>query len=127
MCLLDNAVFAKVNGFPNCYWGWGPEDREFGFRCRAQGFDIERRDGTYIPLRHKHAGFSAPGVWTEEARRTNDLYKKRQLSLEAPHKQDGVNTLQFNLVDKKPLTLPNGQPVQNFWHYTVDLGSPESV
>jgi len=21
--LLDNAVFAKVNGFPNCYWGWG--------------------------------------------------------------------------------------------------------
>jgi hypothetical protein len=63
--LLDNAVFRQVNGFPNCYWGWGPEDRKLGFRCRALGFEIERREGTYIPLRHKHAGFSYPGVWTD--------------------------------------------------------------
>lgn len=24
--LLDKSVFTAVNGFPNCYWGWGPED-----------------------------------------------------------------------------------------------------
>jgi len=125
--LLDNAVFAKMNGFPNCYWGWGPEDRELGLRCRTQGFDIERRDGTYIPLRHKSAGFSAPGVWTEEARRTNDLYKKRQLRMDALLNEDGVNALQFQLVDKKPLALTGGQTVKNVWHYIVDLGPPEAA
>jgi hypothetical protein len=70
--LLDNTVFAKANGFPN-YWGWGPEDRELGFRCRMLGFEIDRRDGTYIPLKHAHTGFLSEGVWTEEARPTNEL------------------------------------------------------
>jgi hypothetical protein len=124
--LLDNAVFEKVNGFPNCYWGWGPEDLEFGFRCRIQGFDFEKRDGTYIPLKHKHAGFSAPQVWTEEGRRTNELFRKRQPNLRALIDRDGINTLKFKLLDKKPLALPGGQPLPNVWHYTVDLGPPEA-
>jgi N-terminal region of glycosyl transferase group 7/N-terminal domain of galactosyltransferase len=119
--LLDKAVF------PNCYRGWGPEDRELGFRCRAQGFDIERRDGTYIPLRHKHAGFSAPRVWTEEARRTNDLYNKRQSRLKELREEDGVNTLRFQLVNKKTLALPGAPAVKNAWHYTVDLGAPDAT
>ena len=123
--LLDNTVFAKVNGFPNCYWGWGPEDRELGFRCRTQGFEIERRDGTYIPLKHPHAGFSAPGVWTEEARRTNELYKKRQPGLQALAGEDGVNNLKFKLVEKKPLATSAGT-LKNFWHYIVDLGAPDA-
>lgn len=124
--LLDNAVFAKANGFPNCYWGWGPEDREFSHRCRLRGFDLERRDGTYIPLPHKHAGFSAPHVWTDEARRTNALYKTRQPNMAMLIEKDGVNTLQFKLVDKKPLALADGRPIENVWHYKVDLGAPEA-
>ena len=123
VCLLDKAVFTKVNGFPNSYWGWGPEDRELSFRVRTQGFDIERRDGTYIPLKHPHAGFSTPGTYTEEGRKTNELYKRRQLRMRELIAEDGVNTLQFKLVDKKPLAL-GGKPVPNVWHYTVDLGAP---
>jgi hypothetical protein len=123
--LLDNSVFEKANGFPNCYWGWGPEDRELGFRCRIQGFDFERRDGTYIPLPHTQAGFSAQGVWTDEARRTNGLYSKREPNLRTLLDQDGVNTLQFRLVDKKPAALAGGGTVPNVWHYIVDLGEPE--
>ena len=123
--LLDNSVFAKVNGFPNCYWGWGPEDRELGFRCRTQGYDIERRDGTYIPLKHPHAGFVSEGVWTEEARRTNELYKKRQPDLAARAADDGVNSLKFELVEKKLLPLGNGQTLPNVWRYLVELGTPE--
>jgi hypothetical protein len=124
--LLDNAVFAKMNGFPNCYWGWGPEDRELGFRCRAQGYQIERRDGTYIPLKHAHAGFSAEGVWTEEARHTMELNKKRQLRLRELIDEDGLNTLKFDLVQKKPLLLPGGKTLPNVWHYLVDLGAPSA-
>ncbi|MGH7169688.1 MAG: galactosyltransferase-related protein [Gemmataceae bacterium] len=127
VCLLDNRVFAKVNGFPNCYWGWGPEDRELGFRCSMQGYEIERRDGTYIPLPHKNAGFSAPGVWTEEARRTNDLFKLRQSRFRELVNEDGVTTLKFELVEKKPLPLAGGQTSPNMWHYLVDLGAPEAT
>jgi N-terminal region of glycosyl transferase group 7/N-terminal domain of galactosyltransferase len=124
--LLDNAVFSKVNGFPNCYWGWGPEDRELGYRCRVQGFDVERRDGTYIPLRHQSAGFSAPHVWSDEGRRTNALYEKRQARLETLAGEDGVNSLKFELVEEKPLALAGGITVNNVWHYIVDLGPPDA-
>ncbi|HEX5509184.1 MAG TPA: galactosyltransferase-related protein, partial [Pseudolabrys sp.] len=113
------------NGFPNCYWGWGPEDLELGFRCRIKGYDFERRDGTYIPLRHKHAGFSAPHVWTEEGKRTNELFQKRKPHLRELIEQDGVGALKFELLEKKPLTLANGQPVPNGWHCLVDLGPPD--
>jgi hypothetical protein len=125
VCLLDKALFEKVNGFPNCYWGWGPEDLELGFRCRIKGYDFERRDGTYIPLRHKHAGFSAPHVWTDEGRRTNELFQKRKPHLRELIEQDGVDALKFKLLEKKPLTLANGQVVSNGWHYLVDLGPPD--
>jgi hypothetical protein len=68
-------------------------------------------DGTYIPLRNKHAGFSAFRVWTEDS--TNDLYKKRQLRVGALFNEVGVNTLQFKLVDKKPLTFSKGRCVKS--------------
>ena len=31
--LFDRDAFERVNGYPNAYWGWGPEDRELGLRC----------------------------------------------------------------------------------------------
>lgn len=123
--LLDNEVFAKVNGFPNCYWGWGPEDLELSNRLRICSYQIEKRDGTYIPLPHKHAGFSAPHVWTEEGRRTNELFAKRQPNFAMLMQQDGASTLKFRLLEKKPLTLPNLPVLPNFFHYLVDLGEPE--
>lgn len=125
VCLLDNATFEKANGFPNCYWGWGPEDREFGYRCCIQGLEIERRDGTYIPLPHPTSGFVAPGIWNDIARRTNALFDKREPRLRALIAEDGVDKLDFRLVEKKPLTS-GGQAVPNAWHYIVDIGEPES-
>jgi hypothetical protein len=41
--------------------------------------------------------------------------------------EDGVNALQFQLVDKKPLALTGGQTLKNVWHYIVDLGPPEAA
>jgi hypothetical protein len=29
--------FLTINGFPNCFWGWGGEDDEFAVRVRAAG------------------------------------------------------------------------------------------
>ena len=123
--LLDNAVFAKVNGFPNCYWGWGPEDLELSYRLRIKNVDFDRRDGTYIALPHKHAGFSGPHVYTEEGRRTNELFEKRQANMRQLLEQDGVSTLSYKLVDKKPIAVGGDPSVDNVWHYTVDVGAPE--
>jgi hypothetical protein len=67
-------------------------------------------------------------VFGPRKRHTNDLYKKCQLGVDALLNEDGVNTLQFKLADKKPLTFSKGRPIQKFWQrYTVDLGSPESA
>ncbi|HET7192695.1 MAG TPA: galactosyltransferase-related protein [Pseudolabrys sp.] len=123
--LLDNSVFTAVNGFPNCYWGWGPEDLELSHRLRLRGFEMERRDGTFIPLPHKHAGFSAPQVWTEEGRRTNALFAKRQREFDALIERDGLSTLKFRVLEKKPLALTGVPALANVFHYLVDLGEPE--
>ena len=38
--------------------------------------------------------------------------------------QDGVATLKFRLLEKKPLVLPNVPALPNFFHFLVDLGEP---
>jgi hypothetical protein len=123
--LLDKSVFTAVNGFPNCYWGWGPEDLEMSNRLRLCGYKLERRDGTFIPLPHKHAGYSAPHMFNDVGRRTNNLFKKREPDLEKLIAQDGVGTLKFRLVEKKLLALPTTPALPNVFHYIVDLGEPE--
>jgi hypothetical protein len=92
--LLDDAAFERVNGFPNAYWGWGPEDLELGMRCDLAGVGFERRDRGYIALHHKHAGFAAPGVYTEEARRTHAILAQRRDNLAAVA-ADGLSAIEF--------------------------------
>src|SRR5262249_3312148 len=91
--LFDRAAFERVNGYPNAYWGWGCEDLELGQRCRMAGFGFDKRDGTYMPLPHPHAGYSAPGVWTEEARRTHAIFGTRSDRLADFMLTDGLSSL----------------------------------
>jgi len=123
VCLFDNAAFVRADGFPNCYWGWGPEDLELGYRARATAGDFERRDGTFAALPHVHAGFSAPGVWTEEARGTHEIFLARRDRLAAFIGKDGLSTLGFRLLEKTPLAL-GGQVLGRSWRYLVDIGGP---
>jgi hypothetical protein len=118
--LFDHAAFIKVNGFPNCYWGWGQEDVKLSCRCRISGYDFEKRDGTYFALPHKHAGFLAPGVLTDEASRTYRIFREREPRLEALIGTDGLSNLDFKLIKKEPLVL-NGRSFDNVWHYLVDI------
>lgn len=121
--LFDRDAFERINGFPNCYWGWGPEDFELGQRCKFLGMNFERRDGTYKALPHKHAGFSAPGIWTDEARRTGEVFEERRKNFTTLMMQDGLNSLAFNVMEKRPLSA-QGQAIPNSFHYFVDLGAP---
>ncbi|MGH6790621.1 MAG: galactosyltransferase-related protein [Pseudolabrys sp.] len=122
--MFDNAAFEKVSGFPNCYWGWGPEDLELGQRCKITGVGYGRRDGTYERLPHKHNGFTSPGVWTERARETHKVFDTRRHDMGAFIESDGLRTLKYSVVDKKPLIVGR-QPLPNSFHYVVDIGAPE--
>jgi len=121
--LFDNAAFERVNGYPNAYWGWGPEDLELGFRCDLAGHGFERRDGTYAALPHANAGFSAPGVYSEEARRTHALWAERRLRLDRIMAEDGLETLKFTTVRQTRVTL-EGEDRPLVFHHLVDIGAP---
>ena len=120
--LFDKSAFDRVNGYPNCYWGWGHEDVELGERCKVAGLDIERRDGTYSALPHKHAGFVAPGVWSEEAQRTSAIYSKRRDRVAELLSAEGLSDLEFKALSTQPLIL-DGKAIPGSFHYFVDIGS----
>jgi hypothetical protein len=121
--LFDNAAFERVNGYPNAYWGWGPEDLELGLRCDLVGLGFERRDGTYMALKHVHAGFSAPGVYTDEARRTLGVWAERRERLGHFMAADGLSALKFTRVRQTRVTL-DGKDQPPVFHHLVDLGAP---
>lgn len=118
--LMDNAVFQKANGYPNCYWGWGPEDLELGQRCRLAGHELEKRDGTFSALPHRHAGFESPGKHTPEARQTSSLHKERMKDFAHHAHTDGLNSLSYQLVDRRNVVL-GGKSVSNILHHKVKL------
>jgi hypothetical protein len=121
--LFDNAAFARVNGYPNAYWGWGPEDLELGFRCDLSGLGFERRDGTYMALPHPNAGFTAPGVHSEEARRTHAVWAERSPRLERLMAEDGLASLKFTPLRQTRVTL-EGQDQPPIFHHLIDIGAP---
>jgi hypothetical protein len=121
--LFDNAAFERVNGYPNAYWGWGPEDLELGWRCELTGLGIDRRDGTYMALPHEHAGYSAPGIHSEEARGTHAVWERRRESLADAMAADGLGALDFTLERRTQVTL-DGKSRPLVFHYVVDIDAP---
>ena len=122
--LFDKQVFERLNGYPNAYWGWGYEDAELSIRCKIAGFELERRDGTFQGLEHKHAGYSSPGVYTPEGQRTRNLYEERRPRARELMVQDGLRTLQFSVVHRAPIEL-DGVVWPNTFRHVVDIGVPD--
>jgi len=121
--LFDNAAFTRVNGYPNCYWGWGAEDYELGQRCVLAGMNFDCRDGTFQGLPHEHRGLTSEGTQTEEAQRTFALLESRRARLRELMAEDGLSTLEFRLLRKTPISI-SGKKRPGSFHYLVDIGSP---
>jgi len=124
--LFDIPVFERVNGYPNCYWGWGPEDFELGQRVKMVGQDFERRDGTYLSLPHQSAGMATPGVRSEEALATKAVFEARRHDLADFMTRDGLNSLKYQLVATRRLMI-QGNPVEDAYHHLVDIGTPDGA
>src|SRR5262249_34036105 len=65
-------------------------------------------------------------VFNEIGRLNNDLFAKREPNFEKLIAQDGISTLKYRLVEKKPLALPSTPALPNVFHYVVDLGGAET-
>ena len=118
--LFSKRHFDEINGFPNCYWGWGCEDVELSLRCKMAGLEIETRDGFYMVLPHPHAGFVAPGVYSEEARITHAIFNDRRDNIEGLMRIDGLNSLQFRVLQQNIIER-DGIMLNNVFHHVVDI------
>jgi hypothetical protein len=120
--LFDNAQFEKVNGYPNLYWGWGCEDLELGMRCKHVFGDFERRDGSFMPMQHRHRGIQQR-TFTPEARRTHAVFERRRAHVPELIPESGLSTLQYKVMRRDPMGL-NGERIPGSFRYLVDIGGP---
>jgi beta-1,4-galactosyltransferase 1 len=86
--LFNKEDFIKINGYSNDFWGWGGEDDDLLNRIKKNGFDLYRRTGHYISLRHIPNG----------PNHSNYQNNVKKLSEEYEYENDGLNTLKYELV-----------------------------
>jgi hypothetical protein len=123
--LFDRDAFAKINGYPNSYWGWGFEDVELAARCQTIG-GFECRDGTYIALQHVHAGFTPQGGLNDEAQRTYRHWRERQQDIPTAMTSDGLNTLRFRVLRQAHIRVDSANRVPVV-HHIIDIGMPPAT
>jgi hypothetical protein len=118
--LFSKKHFNEINGYPNCYWGWGCEDVELRLRCETAGLEIDKRDGVYTSLTHPHSGFDALGAPTDEAKMTHELFGERRKNVEGLMRSDGLNSLGFRVLGQSAV-FREGVRLTNVFHHIVDI------
>jgi hypothetical protein len=110
--MMPGAVFRRLNGYSNSYWGWGYEDLDLRARCGAEGIELGWRDGTYQPLRHVSLGYRADGTPSEEnrANRARCFHNIAAIRERHAHREEGLNSLQFEILERGAIMDGNGQP-----------------
>lgn len=97
--MFNRADFAKVNGYSNCYIGWGFEDIDLRIRCIAASLGVEHRDGTFRSLPHPDRGRESDGSLTVEATRNSGLFNTRMADLKRTRTipEDGLKDLTYTI------------------------------
>jgi N-terminal domain of galactosyltransferase/N-terminal region of glycosyl transferase group 7 len=110
--MFPAALFRQLNGYSNSYWGWGYEDTDMRIRCRAERIGLGYRDGTFEPLRHASNGYLADGKPSETHQTNRALCQRNSVAIHArnAHREEGLNSLRFEILARGPLTDGQGQP-----------------
>jgi len=119
--MFDNASYARINGYPNNYWGYGFEDRELVERLNLAGITWEKRDGFYRAIPHPHAGLTAEGKPNAEAQAMGALFYGRLPDLARLMPAEGLSDLSFKVLGSEPIVFGDG-PLPNAFHHVVDIG-----
>jgi hypothetical protein len=93
--LFNCADFAKVNGYSNAYWGWGLEDDDLHLRCSSSGLTTTSRDGIFHSLSHDRPDDADPALQANQDLFEEYLYGTKNIW------EDGLSTLQFNVVSEE--------------------------
>jgi hypothetical protein len=100
--LMPNALFERVDGYSNAYWGWGYEDTDLINRFQAADISCARRRGSFRPLHHDSEGYEADGNLNQDGLRNRDLYLQKWQSGQ-PREADGLSTLSFEILSREIL------------------------
>jgi hypothetical protein len=103
--LVPNDLVRRVNGYANAYWGWGYEDEDFRARFVALGIAPGRRQGTFMPLDHRNAGFDAAGKPNAMAEVNRQIFERRRDAGMAMA-GDGLSSVRFEVLDRQPMSDP---------------------
>ena len=135
--LIPARNFAAVNGYSNEYWGWGYDDVDLLARCVCAGVAIDRRKGTFHPIDHVNAGFSADGSLSEAHLRNRQLYQSRwpqtlaQGAIDRAASRmdrDGLSSLHYGTTARRRLPRPpsdeRGVAIELV---TVDFPAPDGA
>ncbi|CAG5110146.1 Oidioi.mRNA.OKI2018_I69.chr2.g4578.t1.cds [Oikopleura dioica] len=98
---LDRETFRSLNGFSNEFWGWGGEDDDM-FRRVEQGeqLQIRRKESKYARykmIEHKHESGNRKNL---ERRPMVNRWNYPPLVEKKFWKMDGLNNLEYEVVDK---------------------------
>ena len=102
--LFPNAVFRRIDGYADDYWGWGYEDHDVRMRLALAGFAVARRRGTFLPLYHDNEGFRVQGGPSAIHVVNKVLFERLWTQPLPPH--SGLSTLSFDVISRRNVELP---------------------
>jgi hypothetical protein len=89
--LFLNDHFSLINGFSNCYAGYGAEDDDLLLRCSIRGLTPIRRPARYTSLHH---------VGLELTKENREMYYSiLNKNISPTIEVDGVNSLKYDVID----------------------------
>lgn len=109
--LFSNEQFKKINGFSNCYGGYGAEDDDLKLRFIRNNFHIEQRNGYYKSLYHDHSY-----VDPKNLERNRNQYYSLARGNSVFSEFDGLSDLKYSLVSEE------NESDMKLIHINVDFG-----
>jgi glycosyltransferase involved in cell wall biosynthesis len=100
VCGINKDHFLKINGYSNEFWGWGIEDDDFVYRVNLCGIPMYRRSGKYLSFEHESNDDTSLGV-NSKFLKNKERQKKIMLTNPYNHKNDGLSTLQYELISRE--------------------------
>lgn len=100
---FSRADFERVNGYSNCYAGWGYEDSDLLLRVVRLGMRLESRPGRFLSLPHAPSERDPDGRVRPETRSNQQRFLQRLVSSEPFWDDDGLRSLVYTVERRRQL------------------------
>lgn len=96
--LFNKKEFNDINGFSNCYWGWGKEDDDLLMRAASKNKNIYRRQTFINSLEHKSNAVDDEGKPQQYFLDNESLFIKRIESRNFC--SEGLSDLTYKIIER---------------------------